>query len=106
MQVRFLPGPLIKLMFFSYVLNNSETGKLYKGHTQDLQNRLKQHNSGKTKTTKNSLGYWKVVYQESFESREEAINREKYYKSAAGRKFFKAEGIHQELHNFNFRNKI
>lgn len=84
-------------MFFSYVLKNSITGKLYKGHTQDLQNRLDQHNSGKKQTTKNNLGYWKVVFQEPFESREEAIKREKYYKSAAGKKFLKAKGIHQDI---------
>jgi len=32
---------------------------------------------------------WKIIYFESFETLEDAIKREKYFKTAAGRRFLK-----------------
>ena len=63
-------------------------GHLYKGHTDNLARRIKDHNSGKTKSIKAFLPY-KLVYYEVFSTRQEAIKREKYFKSAAGRRFIK-----------------
>ena len=61
---------------------------LYKGSTENLEKRLKQHNSGKVKSTK---GYrpWVLVYHEQFGSRQEAYERERYFKTGAGREFLK-----------------
>ena len=73
-------------MFYAYVLRSDLDGTLYKGHTQNLDIRLFEHNSGKSKYTKTKLP-WKIVYFEENESRNEAIKREKYFKSAAGRRF-------------------
>ena len=73
-------------MFFAYVLRSRETDKLYKGHCSNLENRVAGHNSNNTKSTKNR-GPWEVVYFEQFNTREEAIQREKYFKTAAGRRF-------------------
>ena len=71
-----------------YVLQSEEDGSFYKGMTSDLTSRLAQHNAGKTKSTK-SKRPWRVVYQERFPSSSEARSREKYLKSAAGRRFLK-----------------
>jgi len=76
-------------MFHVYVLKSSKNGNLYKGQTSDLQARLLQHNSGKVKSTKSQAGFWKVIYTEQYETREEALKREKYFKTAAGRRFIK-----------------
>ncbi len=74
-------------MFYAYVIKN-ENGALYKGHTENIEKRIAEHNSGKTKSTRKSNS-WVLVYKEPFPTREEAIIREKYFKSAAGRKFLK-----------------
>jgi putative endonuclease len=58
------------------------------GITNNLERRLKEHNSGKHFYTKRYLP-WEIVYFEKFISREKAREREKYYKSAAGRKKLK-----------------
>ncbi|MFA6132153.1 MAG: GIY-YIG nuclease family protein [Patescibacteria group bacterium] len=53
------------------------------GSTEDFAIRLKQHNNGKTKSTK-AFRPWVVVHQEIFETRTEARKREnqiKKYKS-------------------------
>ena len=76
-------------MFIVYVLQNS-AGKLYKGYTNDLKKRLEQHNSndGFSSYTK-GRGPWKLVYKEEFKTRQEAIKREKYFKTGTGRDFLK-----------------
>ena len=74
--------------YFVYVLESEIDGRLYIGQTSDIEKRLTEHNSGKTKSTK---GYkpWKLVYFETFETRDEALLREKYFKTGSGREFLK-----------------
>ena len=74
-------------MFSIYVLQDKK-GKIYKGHTEDLARRFREHCSGQTKSTK-SMTEPKIIYEEQYETRKEAITREKYLKTAAGRKFLK-----------------
>lgn len=74
--------------YFVYVLESEIDGRLYKGQTSDIEKRLTEHNSGKPKSTK---GYkpWKLVYFERYETRDEALLREKYFKTGSGREFLK-----------------
>jgi putative endonuclease len=71
-------------MYFVYVLGNAATQKHYTGFTTDLVQRLGQHNSGVTKSTKNR-GKWELIYWEEFASRSEAVCRERFLKSGQGR---------------------
>ena len=75
------------MSYYVYVLRNSVTKKLYKGQTQNLERRLKEHSQSKTKTTSHHANAWELVYHEIFETRELAVSREKYFKTAAGRRF-------------------
>ena len=75
-------------MFYVYVLRNASTGRQYTGFTADLTQRLGQHNSGVTKSTKNR-GAWSLVHQEPFATRAEAMRREKQLKSGRGREELK-----------------
>jgi putative endonuclease len=76
------------MSFYAYVIRSIQKGNLYKGHCEDLDKRLIYHNSGKVKSTKAFIP-WELVYFEEFETRIEAIQREKYFKTAAGRRFLK-----------------
>lgn len=71
-------------MYFIYVLRSMTTGRHYVGFTLDLVQRLGQHNSGITNSTKNR-GPWELVHQEEFATRTEAMRRERYWKSGQGR---------------------
>ena len=75
-------------MFYAYVLKSIEHGYYYKGHCQDLEKRLHQHNSGMTESIRPYIPFT-LIYFEAFETKQEAIEREKYYKSAAGRRYLK-----------------
>lgn len=76
------------MKYFVYVLKSEKDGRLYKGQTSDLARRLEEHNSGKVKSTKGFMP-WNLVYFETFETREEAVLREKYLKTGIGREFLK-----------------
>ena len=75
-------------MFYTYVLKSVNFDFYYKGHCEDLVERLKQHNAGMTPSIKKYIPF-KVAYVEEFETRDKAILREKYFKTAAGRRFLK-----------------
>ena len=74
--------------YFVYVLESEVDGRLQ----SDIDKRIIEHNSGKTKSTK---GYkpWRLVYFEEFDTREEAVLREKYLKTGSGREFLKEKLI-------------
>ena len=75
-------------MFYVYVIKSSGTDFVYKGHCEDLKKRLEQHNAGMTKSIKPYIPF-KLVYFEEYETKNEAIKREKYFKTAAGRRYLK-----------------
>ena len=75
-------------MFYAYVLKSIEHDYFYKGHCKELEVRIQQHNSGRTKSIRPYIPF-KLIYKEEFETEQEAISREKYFKSAAGRRFLK-----------------
>ncbi len=63
-------------------------GSQYIGLSHNTEARLKDHNAGRVKSTKPKRP-WKILYKEPFETRLDARKREKYLKSAAGRRFRK-----------------
>jgi putative endonuclease len=75
-------------MFFIYIIKSQKDGRLYKGLTKDILNRLREHNNGKQKSTK-AYRPWELIYSESFNSRADARKREKFFKSGTGREYLK-----------------
>jgi len=75
-------------MYYVYVLKSKIADFYYKGFCEDLDLRLQQHNSGMTKSNKAYLPF-EVAYFEKYDKLYEAIKREKYFKSASGRRFLK-----------------
>jgi putative endonuclease len=76
------------MLFYAYVIYSKTHNRFYKGHCSNLEKRLQQHNAGQTKSIRLFIPF-ELVYFEEFESRQEAVLREKYFKTAAGRKFIK-----------------
>ena len=74
--------------YFVYVLISEQDNSWYIGYTSNLNERLKQHNSGKTITTSKKMP-WIILYYEVSFNKEDAIAREKYLKSGMGRRFLK-----------------
>lgn len=72
-------------MYTVYVLQN-DSGKRFVGFTDDLQKRLKEHRSGAV-TYQQFGDDWKLVYQEDHVRRAKAMEREKWFKTSAGREW-------------------
>jgi putative endonuclease len=77
-------------MFYAYVIKSVNHNFYYKGHCENLEERLHQHNSGMTDSIRPYIPF-SLIYHEAFETRSEAIQRENYFKSAAGRRFLKSK---------------
>ena len=71
-------------MYYVYILRSLDKNVFYKGFTDNLERRLKQHNSGYCQTTRNLVPL-ELVYVQICETRGEARNLERYLKSGSGR---------------------
>jgi len=76
--------------FFVYVILSLSTGKFYIGHTNNLEDRLRRHNEGRSKYTKNR-GPWKLIGFKTFQTRAEAMGFERKLKR------LKREGVLKEI---------
>ncbi len=75
-------------MYKVYILKSFVHPKTYIGLTDNLKRRLNEHNSGKHFYTKRHIP-WGVIYSEDQPDLVMARKREKYFKSAAGRRYIK-----------------
>ena len=73
-------------MFYVYILKSITDGKYYVGCTDNIDRRLKEHNIGLSKYTKNK-GPWMLKYKEEYRDLLEARKREKQIKSWKSRKY-------------------
>ena len=75
--------------FFVYIIQSKKDFTFYVGQTNDLDVRLSKHNDGFSKYTSSKLP-WRLVYFEMFDTRTEAIKREKEIKLKKSRKYIEA----------------
>ena len=76
--------------YWVYVLVSDSTGRRYTGQTDDLDRRIAEHNSidhKPRKYTSRNAGPWRLVYSEHHDTRAQAIRRERFLKSGAGREW-------------------
>ena len=86
----FQTKPFKKAFFMSchfYILFSKNKNRFYIGATCDeLKERVRKHNSNHKKGFTGMVSDWKVVYAESFETKEEAFAREREVKKWKSRK--------------------
>ena len=75
-------------MYYVYVLQSEADTKLYVGYTGDLRVRLRLHNTGRVESTQ-ARRPLKLVYYEACLNQEDALKREKYLKTAYGKRYLK-----------------
>ncbi len=71
---------------YVYVLKSQKDGKFYVGYTKNIQKRLEEHNSGQVRSTKERRPV-KLIYWEGCISPQDATRREKYLKTAWGKRY-------------------
>lgn len=75
-------------MYDVYILISVNYRKTYIGSTDNIDRRIKEHNSEKMTFTKRYKP-WQLLYGEKFDILSEARKKEKFYKTGAGRKLIK-----------------
>jgi len=81
---------------FVYLLLSLKDKRSYLGSTPDINRRLKDHENGKCKSTKDRRPL-KLIYQEEYDNLSKARKRERYLKTRNGRRELKK--IFDKLNN-------
>ncbi len=76
------------MYYYVYSIRSIKSNQIYVGITKNLENRIKDHNLGRTKSTK-YYRPWVLFYSEELTSRIAAREREKKLKSGFGKEFLK-----------------
>jgi len=78
-----------QIFYYVYILQSTvDIERFYTGFTENLEDRLKDHNSGKdTHTAKYKP--WRIKTTVAFTNRNKALEFERYLKSPSGRAFSK-----------------
>jgi len=76
------------MKWYAYVLL-CENGALYRGYTNNLERRFLRHKSGKGAKYTRMNKPVKIVYHEEFDTKSEAMSRERYFKSGEGKEWLK-----------------
>ena len=74
--------------YYTYVLHSLKDDNLYTGYTSNLKERLKQHNEGEVRSTQYRRPL-ELVYFEACRTKSDALHREKYLKTAYGKRYLK-----------------
>lgn len=75
--------------FYVYVLKSLKDGMFYTGYTNNLNQRVTEHNSGKVLSTKQRVPF-DLIYWEGCLNQQDATHREKYLKTAWGKRYIKS----------------
>lgn len=73
---------------YVYVLRSQPDGQFYTGFSHDLKRRVAEHAAGEVPSTARRRPL-DVVYYEACRSRADALKRERYLKSAWGKRYLK-----------------
>jgi putative endonuclease len=74
------------MSYFVYIVFSQSCGKYYTGHTQDLDNRLREHNDGEGNFTSKCLP-WMIIWSSMAPSRGEAMKLENKIKKRGAKRF-------------------
>lgn len=73
-------------MYYVYILKSQKDSSLYFGSTENVKQRLSEHNSGKAKYSSTKRPF-KLIWFCAFPNKKQALNFEKYLKHGSGHAF-------------------
>ena len=80
-------------MHYVYVLRSLKDNGFYIGYSANLRKRFSEHVTGGSFATSHR-GPWQLIYYEAYLNQADALGRERYLKSGAGRRFLKVQLRH------------
>ena len=73
-------------MWYTYIIYSEKLDRFYIGYTDNLSWRLERHNQGWGRFTKGGIP-WELVYFEKYQTKQEALKRERKIKFKKSRKY-------------------
>jgi len=87
-------------MHYVYVLHSEKDFGLYIGYSANLRRRLREHRQEMSFAI-SFRGPWKLIYYEAYLLEADALGRERFLKSGAGRRM-----IRKQLHHYIVENPV
>jgi putative endonuclease len=75
-------------VYFTYIIESEKTGNWYYGHSDNLERRLHEHNSGQTKSTRGK-GSWRLIFKRPFTMKLDANRFELELKKLKNKQYIK-----------------
>lgn len=88
----------IKVMFYVYIIQSLKDKGIYIGFTENLAERIKEHNDGKTKSIKARLPF-RLIYYEAYLNKTDARKREIHLKKSGQQRELLKKNIENSLSN-------
>ncbi|MGE5073781.1 MAG: GIY-YIG nuclease family protein [Anaerolineae bacterium] len=79
-------------MFHVYILRSARTQRYYVGSTQDIANRVREHNAGEQLSTRAGIP-WELVYHAAFETRAQSVRCERKIKARGIGRYLSGIGV-------------
>ena len=80
--------------YYVYIIESQKDQGWYIGFSTKIDQRVDEHNAGKNVSTKFRAPF-KLIYFEAYVHKMDALGRERFLKSGAGRRF-----LNKQLHHF------
>ncbi|WP_439481929.1 GIY-YIG nuclease family protein [Cyclobacterium plantarum] len=77
--------------YYVYILYSASLDRFYVGQTQNLEERILRHNSGRNKSTKAGIP-WEMVHFEKVADRVAAVAKEKQVKNLGSKRYLQTIG--------------
>ena len=74
------------MKYYIYIIYSEKRDRYYIGYCSEIETRLSKHNYGATPSTRSGIP-WKLVYYEEYNTKTEAIIREKDIKKKKSRDY-------------------
>ena len=76
--------------YYTYIIESHSNFRWYIGHSNDIERRLTEHNSGQSKSTRGK-GPWKLIFLKSFDNNLEANRFELKLKKLRNKEYIRRE---------------
>jgi putative endonuclease len=78
------------MLFYVYILESQTSGRWYYGYSDDLEQRVLDHQTNRSKYTR-FKGPWTLIFKREFDNKTEALQFESYLKKTKNKNYIRRE---------------
>ena len=81
------------MSYYVYIMESESSGQWYYGFSENLDQRILDHQSNRAKHTR-FKGPWRLIFKKEFTNKTDALQFEKYLKSTRNKEYIKLKFAH------------